>query len=125
MTAAELILKGKTAVEAELARIEGDVQAAKTKALAESSAVAAALESHLATHTAEVAMATALLTRASAVVVPVVAEVIGNTVPAATLTASVSKLTALNAWLNKQGWKGGALIGIGLVVGHYLLGKVF
>lgn len=125
MTAAELILKGKTAVEAELARIEGDIQAAKTKALAESSAVAAALESHLATHTAEVAMATALLTRASAVVVPVVAEVIGNTVPAATLTASVGLLTKANAWLNKQGWKGGALVGIVLVVGHYLLGRVF
>lgn len=125
MTAAELITAGKTAVEAELARIEGELQTAKTAALAKSSAVAAALQAHIDTHAGEVATATALLERASAVIVPVVAEVIGNTVPAATLTLAEGKLTKLNAWLNKQGWKGGALIGILLVVGHYLLGKVF
>jgi hypothetical protein len=125
MTAAELIAAGKTAVEAELARIEGDIQAAKTKALAESSAVAAALQKHLDTHSAEVTIATALLERASSVVVPVVAEVIGNTVPIATLTMSVGMFSKAGTWLNKQGWKGGALVGIVLVVGHYLIGKVF
>lgn len=125
MTAAELIAKGKSSIEAELARIESELQAAKTAALAKSTAIAAGLQAHIDTHAGEVATATALLERASAVIMPVVAEVIGNTVPAATLTLAEGKLTKLNAWLNKQGWKGGALVGIILVVGHYLLGKIF
>lgn len=125
MTAAELITAGKAAVEAELARIESDLESAKTLALAKSSAIAAGLQAHLDTHTAEVTNATALLARASSIVVPVVEAVLGNSIPAATLTLAGGKLAKISAWLNKQGWKGGALVGVLLVVGHYLLGKIF
>lgn len=125
MTAAELIKLGKSSVEAELARIESDLESAKTLAQAKSAVLVSALQSHLDIHTAEAATATALIARASAVVIPVVEGIITNSVPAATLTLAEGKIAKVGAWLNKQGWKGGALVGILLVVGHYLLGKVF
>lgn len=124
MTPSELITKGKSAVEAELARIEGDLAAAKMSAMAQSTTLAAELKKYLATHAAEVATAESLIARAGLSAGGVVASTVLNTVPAATLTEVSSIATRVKKFFTPFTWKHGMLVGMALLVAHYLLGKI-
>lgn len=122
MTPSELITKGKAAVEAELARIEGDLAVAKSVAVMQSAAIGAELQKHLDVHSAEVTTAVALIEmagRAAGVLAPV-----GNNVSGVLLNGRVSTVTRLKQFFTPFTWKHGMLVGMVLLIGHYLLGKV-
>lgn len=120
--AAALIAAGKTAVEAELTRIEGDISTAIASGKAEAATLATALAFKLDAHTAEAAATQQLLTRATATVNPSAAAAIGGA-PVITLTTptGVSAVIAkIKTWLAANGWKGYALLGVGLLVLKYM-----
>lgn len=127
MTAAELIALGKTAVEAELSRIETDFKSAEKAALTKGAVLAGELQVYLEKHAAEVQTATALVARAKAIAAP--ATITGtaavNTSPTATLNVPVSIWSTVVGYVAANKGKTGVLAGIALVVVHYLLGKVF
>lgn len=117
--AAALLAQGKSAVEAELARIETDIAAAVTKGKAEAAVLATALANKLDAHAAETAAAQELLARTQG---------IGGTSPgpsppsgaSITLTKAESKLKSAWNWLNTKGWRGWVLLACGLLVLEYM-----
>lgn len=123
MTPAELITQGRSAVEAELARIETELASAKQSAVLASAAVAAELQKHLDVHSAEVATATMLIARAG-VVAGVLSPSAVSLLPVAHLTGSFSTANSVKRFFVPFTWKHGMLMGIMLMVAHYLLGKV-
>jgi hypothetical protein len=115
----QLIADGKAAVEAELTRIEGDISAAVTKGKAEAATLATALAVKLDAHTAEAAMTSDLLARATGTVQAPPAA--GS--PAITLTAPTGLAkywAAFKTWLSANGWKGYVILGLGVLVLHYM-----
>lgn len=118
-----LITQGKSAVEAELARIEGDLSKAKNLAVADSAALAAGLQAYLDSHAAEVATAQALIAKATAIVTPAVESIVTNTVPAKTLNKASTEASKIKTWFTSLTWKQGAALGAVLVIAHYMVGK--
>lgn len=116
-----LIANGKAAVEAELSRIEADLTTAKNKAVNEAATLATQLANYLNAHATEVTSAQALITRANATTAGSVPPV--STVPAITLSKprTVGNFIAgVKSYLATHGWKGYALLGIGVLVLHYM-----
>lgn len=116
--AAALLAQGKSAVEAELARIETDISAAVTKGRAEAAVLATALANKLDAHAAETAAAQELLVRTQAV--GGAKESAPASSASITLTKAESKLKAAWVWLNTKGWRGWVLLGAGLLVLEYM-----
>ena len=124
MTPSELITKGKAAVEAELARIEGDLAVAKSVAVMQSTAIAQELKKHVDIHADEVSTGLRLIEAAGraggAEAVPHAAE----NVVGVLLNARVSTATRVKQFFTPFTWKHGMLVGMALLVSHYLLGKI-
>lgn len=116
--ASALIAQGKTAVEAELARIEADISNALTKGRAEAATLASQLAVHLDSHSAEVATAAALISRTAAI-----AGVTTDPAKPAGPVVSLTKpgiFTKALTWIKSNGWKGYVLLGLGILVLHYV-----
>lgn len=107
MSAQSIVAAGKSAIEAELSRIETDLATAKAKAVEDAVALATELNTYVKSHATEVAAAKALLGRAEAVG----ARTVGNA------------LSAAKAWLKAHGWKGYAVLASGGGVLWYLLDR--
>jgi len=113
-----LIAKGKAEVESALATINSAEKESAAYIASERAKVVAALNSYLATHSAEVSAAQDLLTKAGAVVTQGAASI----VPAATLAVNTqgSWLTKLKTFVSAVGWKGWVLIAVCVGALHVL-----
>lgn len=119
-----LIASGKAAVEQALSNIEADLETAKTKAVNEASTLATELAAYLQAHATEVSTAQSLIARTlntTAAASP--SSVLPPGAPAITLSKprTIGNFIAgLKAWLTKNGWKGYVLLGLGVLVLHYM-----
>lgn len=115
--ATALLAQGKAAVEAELSRIETDISGAVAKAQTEAATLAAVLSVKLDAHNAEANVTAALLARSAAITAPAQA---GSGAPAITLSAKAGLVAKVKSFLTTHGWKGYAVLGLGVLVLHYL-----